>query len=456
MLRCDTAFTLPLRLYALLMFATCAAYANIGFGDFQFDDYNVIISNPQVHTWQAWWQSLGHGIRPLLKFSYTLNWTSSPDVAGFHLLNLLIHLGNVLLVFELSRRFMLQQTRLREYADRVACCTALVFALHPALSEAVTYVSGRSSALMTLFYLGGMLFYDTGRTRNDWLRLYLGVPMCFIAALAVKETAVTFPLALLLWERARGSTWNTALKLQWPYWLVVAGVTLFMLCNVNYRTHMETSAAVNSLQGNLATQASAITYLLRQWLFPLWLNIDPDLHAAHQLQFALPQLALLGVLCVLALFTLHRRPWLGFALAWVVLQLLPLHLLLPRLDVANDRQLYLLGWPLAQALVAELWLWLGRSRAFAVVLALLAITLGALTLTRNQVYRSEIALWEDTVVYSPAKARVHNNLGYAYMLAGRKNEARDEFTRALALDTDDYKARNNLARLRGAPAGLPE
>ena len=203
MLRCDTAPDQSLRLYALLVLATCAVYANSGLGEFQFDDYNVIVNNLQVHTWQAWRDGLGHGIRPLLKFSYTLNWTAGWGVAGFHLLNLLIHLGNVLLVFELSRRFVLLHTRLREHAVMVACCTALLFALHPAMSEAVTYVSGRSSALMTLFYLGGMLLYDAARMSNDRLRLYLGVPLCFVAALAVKETAVTFPLALLLWERAR-------------------------------------------------------------------------------------------------------------------------------------------------------------------------------------------------------------------------------------------------------------
>lgn len=437
---------MPLHLYTLLLLATCAAYANIWFGEFQFDDYNVIVNNPQIHTWQAWLDGLGHGIRPLLKFSYTLNWESGWGVAGFHLLNLLIHLGSVLLVFELSQRFVRTHAALREKEVSVAFFTALLFALHPANTEAVTYVCGRSSALMTLFYLGGLLLYDAGRTRNNRMMIYLGVPLCFAAALAVKETAVTFPLALLLWEFARGSSWRTALRQQWPYWVTLALITLLMLSNANYRAHMEVSAGVNGLVGNLATQAIAIAYLMRQWLLPLWLNIDPDLHAVYGLQHAWPQLVLLATLCALMLSMLRRRPWLGFALAWMLLQLLPLHLLLPRLDVANDRQLYLLGWPLALAMVAELSMWVER-RALVPALAVLAITLGVLTLSRNHDYRSEIALWEDAVAKSPAKARVHNNLGYAYKLAGRGSEARSEFLRALELDPAYYKARNNLLRL---------
>jgi Flp pilus assembly protein TadD len=70
---------------------------------------------------------------------------------------------------------------------------------------------------------------------------------------------------------------------------------------------------------------------------------------------------------------------------------------------------------------------------------------------RNQVYVSEISLWEDTTKKSPGKARVHNNLGYAYQLAHRNDEARREFTTALQLDPGLYKARYNLQQLDAAP-----
>ena len=221
---------------------------------------------------------------------------------------------------------------------------------------------------------------------------------------------------------------------------------LFFLFNDSYVAQMERSAELNSLQGNVATQALAFAYLLRQWLAPFWLNIDPDLQVAHDFSGVMPQLLLLAAVFILMLYMLRRRPWIGFGLAWALIQLLPLYMLLPRLDVANDRQMYLVGWALTLACVFELSLRLER-KAFIVAATALVITLGGVTIQRNQVYENEISLWEDTVVRSPAKARVHNNLGYAYMLAGRNNEARREFSIALEIKPNDIKARNNLSRL---------
>jgi hypothetical protein len=102
------------RLFAalLLLLAVCVAYANALWGVFQFDDYNVIVSNPRVHSWAAWWADTGHGIRPLLKLTYTLDWTLGLGETGFHLTNVFIHLCNVYLVWVLSRYFVARHAQL--------------------------------------------------------------------------------------------------------------------------------------------------------------------------------------------------------------------------------------------------------------------------------------------------------------------------------------------------------
>ncbi len=429
----------------LLLFAVCLAYANALWGVFQFDDYNVIVNNPRIHSWAAWWADTGHGIRPLLKFTYTLDWTLGLGAPGFHLTNIFIHLCNVYLVWALSRRFVAHHAQLQTQAA-LPWLAALLFAVHPIHTEAVTYICGRSSALMTLLYLAGLLAYVAGRAQGNRWFLHAVAPLCMLLALAVKETAVTFPLALLLWELYNGGSLKTALRQQWSSWLLLLLAAIFFLLHGAYQSQMETSAGLNSLQGNLATQVLAFSYLLRQWLLPLWLNIDPDLRVVHDFSGLLPQVMVLAAIFILMLLPLRRRPWISFALAWAMLQLLPLYLLLPRLDVANERQMYLLGWPLALALLAELSLWL-RHRMFITAAALLLLVLTSLTVMRNQDYRSEVALWQATVKLSPDKARAHNNLGYAYMLAGRAGAARAEFVTALQLDPEYYQARFNLLRL---------
>jgi tetratricopeptide (TPR) repeat protein len=275
-----------------------------------------------------------------------------------------------------------------------------------------------------------------------------------LLALGVKETAVTFPLALLAWELYGGGTLKSAWRYQWSSWMLLLAGAIFFLLHDGYLAQMEISAGLNSLQGNMATQTLAFTYLLRQWLLPLWLNIDPDLQVLHDFNGVMLQLGLLLALALLAVLSWRRRPWLSFALAWSMLQLLPLYWFLPRIDVANDRQLYLLSWPLALALVAELSLWL-KPRAFSLGAALLLLVLASLTVLRNQDYRSEVALWEATVRHSPDKARVLNNLGYAYQLAGRTDEARSAYVRTLQLDAHYYQARYNLLRV-DQEAGKPE
>jgi hypothetical protein len=430
---------------ALLICAVSLAYTNSLWGSFQFDDFNVIVNNQRVHTWQAWLQDLQQGIRPLLKFTYTQNWTMGLGETGFHLTNVLIHLCNTLLVWQLSRRFVANLPALQAQST-LPFMAALLFAVHPVHTEAVTYICGRSSALMTLFYLSGLLFYIAGRAKNKQWYMHVLTPLCMLLALSVKETAVTFPFALMLWEIYNGGSVKTTIRSQWSSWALLLASAVFFLLHPGYLSMVETSGDFNSLGGNIATQLLAFVYLLRQWLLPLWLNIDPDLPVLHGFAGLLPHALVLLLVLVMLLLIFRRRPWLSFALAWAVLQLVPLYLFLPRLDVANDRQLYLVSWPLALAVVAELSLWL-KPLAFRLGTGIVLISLMSVTVLRNQDYRNEITLWEATVKRSPEKARVQNNLGFAYMLAGRKEEARVAFNASLQFDPKYYRARYNLIRL---------
>jgi hypothetical protein len=178
---------------AVLAVAVLLAYFNALTGAFQFDDYNVIVQNPAVHSVAAWLDSMP-GIRPLLKFSYALNWTLHSGPFGFHLFNVVVHAINAVLVYQLLRALIEQRTE----AHWGPFAGALLFALHPVQTEAVTYISGRSVCLMALFYLCSVLTWLRAERRAHpaaWRALSAGL---FGAALLVKETAVTLPFALLL------------------------------------------------------------------------------------------------------------------------------------------------------------------------------------------------------------------------------------------------------------------
>lgn len=415
-----------------LVLAALAAYANAFRGAFQFDDFNVIVRQGAVHSLAAWWDSMP-GIRPLLKLSYALCWSTGIGTPAFHLVNVALHAANALLVWAVLQAIW-ARAGIRE-AGFAAFAGALLFALHPANTEAVTYISGRSVSMMAFFYLASVLAYL--REGPRWLS-----PLLFLAALATKEVAATLPLALLLCDaldvRQRFGL-RAALKRQALHWLVLAAGLLTMATLARYREMLETSLALRPFAEQAALQVAAIARHVGVLILAVPPNIDPELQAVP----AVAGLAMLAAIAV-GLALVRVQPAFAFALLWFFLHLAPTNSLLPRADAVNDRQLYLacIG-PLA--LVGLAMTLAPRWRAALLVIA--ALLLGAATIARNQDYRTEVVLWSATVAKSPGSARAFNNLGYAWQLEGRRDEARRAYERALQLDPGYLPARVNLRLL---------
>ena len=396
-------------------------------GVFHFDDYNVIVHYPTVHSWEALFERAGGGVRPLLKASYTLNWTLG---GGFSVLNIALHAMNAALLFLIGERL---------FGDRrAALIAALLFALHPAATEAVTYISGRSSSLMALFYLGALLAYLRGAHWSISASL-------FVLAVATRETAVTLPAALLLCElcRTERPAWREIVRRQWAHWTLLLAGVVFVLLNQRYFDLIAYGYGERSLADNLPTQVGGISYLVLRRISLHGYNIDPALPTLTAWTPTLVfQFMLFFSLFVLGAANLRARPWIAFGVLWFFLQLAPTNSIVPRLDVANDRQLYLACWGLFLALCIQL-----RQLPVLVFAAMITV-FAAASIVRQLDYRSEIALWESSVALAPWNARGHNNLGYAYQLAGRSEEARREYQAALLFDRAHAKARLNLHFLR--------
>ncbi len=418
---------------SLLFAAALAAYGNAFFGSFQFDDFNVIVRQGAVHSLGAWWDSMP-GIRPLLKLSYALSWSAGGGgTYAFHAVNIMLHAANVLLVWQVLRTLFERMGVAGE--GFAAFAAALLFALHPAHTEAVTYLSGRSSSMMAFFYLASLLAYLRGAPR--WVS-----PALFLAALATKEVAVTLPFALLLCEALdvrRPFDLRAALRRQVLHWGVLGlGLTL-MAALPRYREMLEASLALRPFADQLALQTGAIARHVGVLILAVPPNIDPQVAAVPPIA-GLAVVAAIAVGCAL----LRVQPWYALALLWFFLHLAPTNSLLPRLDAVNDRQLYLASiGPLALAGLALSLMPRGR----VALAAALALVLALGTVLRNRDYRSEVALWTETARLSPGKARAFNNLGFALQQAGRPEEARAAYERALALDPEHVPARINLQLL---------
>jgi hypothetical protein len=464
------AFVSRQRLVVLLAVGAALAYLNSFHGVFLFDDVNIL-SDSRLENLSSYVAHLGGMIRPALRLSFLgdrLLWGENP--AGYHLLNVLLHLGSGIVFYAITLDLVrADSTRCRAVSETtVPFWTALLFLVHPVGTETVTYVSGRATGLMAFFYLAGLHLYlraSPPRSASAVSWTYLAAIACFLLSLLSKETAVTFPLALLLVEAiARGSRGanlrNAILRFQLPFW----GVLLLYLSAAAFQPRyvylLDTSLGIRPVSENLLTQVNVVAYALSLFVLPGRLSIEHDFPLAGSiLMWPTPGalLLLVGLLASAVLLT-RRNPLAAFGLFWFFLQLLPTNSVLPRYDLLSERNLYLPAPGLLLALVslwaahlirlrqsprASRWPRIGVGAMRVVPFALVPL-LVAMTIARNAIYADPIAFWSDAVQKAPAKARPHVNLGHAYYLADDFDRAIAESRIALAIDRDDRFAQATL------------
>ncbi len=457
----------------LAMGAAILAHATAFAGTFQFDDWKVVVDERRVSSLGAWWSSMP-GIRPLLKLSFALNHASGWGLAGFHAVNVALHGLNALLVYRLLRRLRWRadgcEARPGEAwpaggggdlapagPDPAALLGALLFALHPVQTEAVVYVSGRSSSLAAALALASMLAWLAGRDRGQRWLTHAVSPLLMACSLGAKETAVVLPAALLLLEaadRRRPFSWRAALSATAVHWaLLAAGLALFAAAP-SYRHMAEHALTLRGPLENAAVQLSAVAWLAGQLLRPDALVADPVLAPPWPVAaLAMATVVALGLAWSWRALRGSAGPpgrevAAALALPWFLLWLAPSGWWLPRPEPANDRQLYL-------ALVGPAWWaasWLAsagpRRRWRLVLAALLLAGLGALTAGRNLVYRDEVTFWVNVARRAPGNPRAYGNLGFALARCGRGAEAEAALSEAIALDPGYLRAGVNLRLLR--------
>lgn len=444
----------------ILVTITVATYAGARYGTFQYDDLYTILINPHLDRWETFVRHLDHMVRPLLYATFLVDrslYGNSPT--GYHLLNLLLHLGSGLLVYRILTRAVTEEAR------HVPFWTALLFLIHPIQTETVTYISGRASGLMAFCYLLALLLYikESEDTSSHLIRRVYraGAILSFILSVASKEPAVTFPLALLLWDvvvrRLSGASLRAAvLSHHLPFWLVVTGAGILAWQHPRYADLAQFSLGIRPLWDNLLSELHAVIYAARLFVCPWRQNFDHDLPNFYSLlQWPLPlDILLLSTTAGAGLFLWRRFPLVAFGIGWFFVQLLPTSLI-PRNDLLSERNLYLasigvllvlvfLGSQFARRLATAF----QHPRLLPIVAGTIALALifclCVFTYQRNALYRDPVLLWSDTVEKSPQKARPHNNLGHAYLLRDDWERAIEEFRIAVQLDPDYALAKRNL------------
>ena len=440
-------------------------YVNALDNPFVYDDVRLIVQNRSLDPPLSWRAILLQNVsRPLVNVSYVADraiWGREPF--GFHLTSVLLHMLNVALLFVFTRGVVIDRMREAWVADDdrraviAGFAAAALFAVHPMMTEAVGYISGRSDLLSGTFMLLALVAIRQwmNTDRMSWLVLALVGVLC---ALGSKETAVVLPLLLLyyVWfvrRDDRASRRRHLLALLVP---LLAIAILGTAVRLGLFVFIEYAGRVGWQWRFALAELDVFTRYLALMIVPAGQTIFHAIPATTSLTDprALMAMGTAAISLVIVVAATRRRSVAGFGLTWFVLMLLPsaLLVLLDRGEPMAERRVYFASAGLflacghAAGAIASSPL-LGRPftrRLSAAAGVALILSLAGRTIVRNTVWASPITLWAEAAQRSPNHWLPWLVLGESLHQAGRHAEAVPMYRKALVTGSAVSAVHENL------------
>jgi Flp pilus assembly protein TadD len=442
-------------IFAVVLAAvTLLAYRPAWHGGFLWDDDAYIINNELLtapNGWQRIWFSLDSPSQyfPLTYSTFRIEhalW--GLNTTGYHWVNLVLHVGNALLIWAVLARLGVPGSWL----------AAAIFALHPVQVESVAWITERKNVLMGFFFLLTLLawiaFVD-GRTRRPWIFYSLAL-ILYVLALSAKATACTLPAALflILWLQKKPITMRRLMQIV-PF--VVLGIGMGLLAVWWEHFHQGTSRDVftflSPIERILVASRAVWFYLSKifwpsnlTFIYPRW-NISPSdllnyiwllagIGACLAIYF-LRRYVGRSVEVAAAFFVATLGPVLGFIMLFTFLYTF----------VADHYQYLACIGPiaLASAGVVSLSDKFARYRAVILSAALLVVaSLATLTWRQAATYTDIETLWRTTLARNPECWMAHTNLGLVLLQKGKIDDSIAQYRSALQMQPDSWDAEYNL------------
>jgi tetratricopeptide (TPR) repeat protein len=446
----------------LIVAAAVVAYHNSFSIPLFFDDLPGIERNLSLREPSRWFfppvDAAGATGRPLVNFTLGLNYAFGQlDVTGYHAVNFALHVLASLTLLGVVRRSLLLPGFARSFgpagealagqATAIAFASALLWSVHPLLTESVNCVIQRNELLVGLFYLLTLYAFIRSVAADGGSRWRVAaIAACFLGVLS-KEVMATAPVLVLLYDRMFvAGTFRAAWAARRRFygalfssWLLL----LLLIAGSAQRTGTVGFGLGMSSWDYLLTQCRAILIYLKLSLWPAPLVVDYGYAVTSEPARVLPQALLLLALAGATIWALVRRHVAGFVGAWFFLILGPSSSVVPlTTQTIAEHRMYLPLAGLVTLAVFGLFRGLGR-RGLAVALGVSLVFTGV-TVVRNQAYASPLAIWSDTVAKWPDNARARTNLGNALARLGRIPEAIPHYVAAIGLDPTYQEAQTNL------------
>ena len=459
----DRAPTVPLYwMHGLYLLGLIAAlyWPVTSFPFVNWDDPWYVTNNQLIKSWHpaSLWrvatESVARNYAPLTILSLLGDHSLfGLDAGGYHTVNVLLHLVNALLVYQLVSRLA--------GSTGVGLATAALFAVHPVQIESVAWVSSRKTLLSSTFMLCSLLCWlrpeRTGR-QELWGTVFL------MLGLLSKASAVSIPPIVVAYDALvlRKSLKQSIPRQILPAFLCVLLINLTMSSQTTIVGGIRSHIGLSKLQ-LLGVDAVILWRYVGMLIAPLQLCVLYDQPTSGiGLQIAL---SIVGwtVVAWVCWRLRHVYPLVTFAAATWLLLLIPMLNLFPLTTLMNDRYLYLpcvCLFAVATAVLLHAVSWTsqqGRNRNLLRLLGSVSVSLllcgvllfhSVLTMHRLQVWSSDLVLWEDAAASVPQLCVVQIQLADALHRRGRITEAVVALTQAMAhCDPDDADCERITSRL---------
>ena len=455
-------------------------YANTLNSPFVYDDFPNIVDNTHIRISAFDLHSIldsGHRSpshrRPIANISFAINYLFGKyDVRGYHIVNIIVHIINAILVYSFSIVLLRDTACIRKAAGTlhssdqiqftpigfIPLLAALIFAAHPIQIQSVTYIVQRMNSLSVMFYLLSFLGYRFGRMNTiKWQRhgLWIAAGLSWALALGTKEIAVTLPIVICLYE------WLVIqdLRIDWlrKHYLYIAGLICLSVLvtyavldgTLFYRITNSYVGRDFDMSQRVMTQSRVIILYLSLLLFPhpSRLNLLHPITTSQSLISPITTLFSIAAILLLiagAIICTKRSRLFSFCIFWFFINL-AVESSIIGLEMIYEHRLYLPMVGVSLLAAHCFYRLLGRNRLWTVVMCLsIVASLGAATYARNHIWSDSAKLWEDVILKFPDSDRAHNNLGTILKARGNLDKAVYHYQEALRIRPGNANAHNNM------------
>lgn len=444
-------------LFLLIVLLTFYIYSRALTGPFIWDDEHFVLRNPSIRTVanlpdyftsRDTYSMDGDFIiyRPLRNVSYLIDYILfGLNPLGFHAVNLILHIQNIILLGYL--------VRLMTGSTFIPVVAAALFALHPIQTEAVSWIKGRDDLLCTFFYLSSLALYLKGRDTKGYL--YWGSVISFALALFSKETALTLPLMIFLYNQHIPRKGDTKISYH-PY--IYLSLLYLLLRTIVVGRVGQTDYWGGSFLSAFYTNWTGMVYYLKLLFFPVNLCADYLMFPVRTTvldPYVLSALFIIILFLGAAIFCFMKgMRILSLSILWFFVTLLPVSNIVPIQIVIAERFLYLPSIGIfigAAVLLSNLNERLKRVRfgrkALIVTISVVSLFLASITVDRNHVWTDEHIFWSDVAAKSPGNTRAWHNLASEYQNERRIPEAISLYQKALMMEYHSPETHYQLGRI---------